>query len=159
MQNNATLTVQIILIIEEKRGGAAPSAPPLNPPMVVSPWGISSTWSLFKQVFFMLKRSAVNNLFIFYNKLDDLTMNAELIDEMLPPQKKNRSESRNERTWSLTHKNESSFKQQSWCVYQFKHLRPGRKPQNTIRMIIVYSQMTGPPNMAEKTRKLTCITL
>ena len=46
----------------------------------------------------MLKRSAVNNLFIFYNKLDDLTMNAELIDEMLPPQKKNRSESRNERT-------------------------------------------------------------
>ena len=30
----------------------------------------------------MLKRSAVDNFFIFYNKLDDLIMNAELIEEI-----------------------------------------------------------------------------
>ena len=47
----------------------------------------------------MLMRSAVNKIFFhFYNKLDDLIMTAELIDKMLPPQKRNRSESRNERT-------------------------------------------------------------
>ena len=57
--------------------------------LVVLLFGIPRNWSVFTQVYFILIRSAVNNFSILYNKLDDFIMATELIDEMLPPLKKN----------------------------------------------------------------------
>ena len=100
--------------------------------LVVLLFGIPWNWSVFTQVYFILMRSTVNNFSILYNELDDFIMAPELIDEMLPPSKKNRSESRNEYTWPPYIQRWKLFKQESQCSYQLE-LSLLRNLQNTFR--------------------------